>query len=75
MPIWIACASLTCLLAAYSRTSCVIFIEQKCGPHMLQKCETFAALSGRVFIVKVFGRIGVQREIELVFPAELEPRF
>ena len=33
---------------AYSRTSCVIFIEQKCGPHMEQKCATLAPSAGRV---------------------------
>ena len=34
--------------AAYSRTSCVIFIEQKCGPHIEQKCAPLAAGAGNV---------------------------
>ena len=34
--------------AAYFRTSSVIFMEQKCGPHMLQKCAVFAPSCGRV---------------------------
>ena len=33
---------------AYSRTSCVIFIEQNLGPHMLQKWAVLAAGAGRV---------------------------
>jgi hypothetical protein len=36
------------LLAAYLRTSSVIFIEQKCGPHMEQKCADFAPSCGSV---------------------------
>ncbi|MNP37227.1 hypothetical protein D3C76_1306620 [compost metagenome] len=35
-------------LAAYSRTSWVIFIEQNFGPHMEQKCATLAESFGRV---------------------------
>ena len=34
--------------AAYSRTSCVIFIEQNFGPHMEQKCATLLLSLGRV---------------------------
>src|SRR2546421_11103776 len=34
--------------AAYLRTSSVIFIEQKCGPHMEQKCAVFAPSCGSV---------------------------
>jgi hypothetical protein len=29
-------------VAAKSRTSWLIFIEQNCGPHMEQKCATLA---------------------------------
>src|SRR5258708_6240765 len=34
--------------AAYLRTSSVIFIEQKCGPHMEQKWAVLAPSCGRV---------------------------
>ena len=34
--------------AAYARTSSVIFIEQKCGPHIEQKCASLAPSCGSV---------------------------
>ena len=40
--------SLSLSLAAYSRTSAVIFIEQNFGPHMEQKWATLWASFGRV---------------------------
>ena len=43
-----AAASSSPCCAANSRTSCVIFIEQKCGPHMEQKWATLADSLGRV---------------------------
>ena len=41
-------ASARCCSAAYFLTSSVIFIEQKCGPHMEQKCAVFAPSCGKV---------------------------
>src|SRR2546426_7853274 len=48
MPTSIAFCSSTAFSSAYFRTSSVIFIEQKCGPHIEQKCDVFAASCGRV---------------------------
>src|SRR5690625_4593612 len=36
------------LIRANSRTSCEIFMEQNCGPHMEQKCADLWASLGRV---------------------------
>jgi hypothetical protein len=33
-------------VAAYSGTSCVIVIEQKCGPHMEQTWASLASAAG-----------------------------
>ena len=57
---------------AYSRTSWLIFMEQKCGPHIEQKCAVFAASAGRVSSWKSRAEVGVQGEVELVLPAEVE---
>src|SRR3954471_3312641 len=48
MPFFSASSSAIPCSAAYFRTSSVIFIEQKCGPHMLQKCAVSAPSWGRV---------------------------
>src|SRR3989449_508076 len=48
MPTWRAVRSSIAFSSAYLRTSSVIFIEQKCGPHMEQKCDVFAASWGSV---------------------------
>src|SRR2546427_7383415 len=48
MPTSMAVCSSTAFSSAYLRTSSVIFIEQKCGPHIEQKCDVFAASCGRV---------------------------
>ena len=48
MPFLSASVSDTPCFAAKSRTSCVIFIEQKCGPHMEQKCASLAPCCGNV---------------------------
>lgn len=42
-------SALAFCLAAKSRTSCVIFIEQNLGPHMEQKCAVLAPSAGRVW--------------------------
>src|SRR5581483_3166469 len=43
---------------ANSRTSCVIFIEQKCGPHIEQKCASLAPSCGSVSSWKSFAFSG-----------------
>ena len=48
MPAAMASASATPFFAAYSRTSCVIFIEQNFGPHIEQKCATLLESFGKV---------------------------
>ena len=48
IPFFSASSSAMPCSAAYLRTSSVIFIEQKCGPHMEQKCAVFAPSCGRV---------------------------
>src|ERR1041384_5465592 len=48
IPVSMATSSATCFCAAYSLTSCVIFIEQKCGPHIEQKCASLAPSCGNV---------------------------
>src|SRR5712692_3927781 len=48
MPTSMAVCSSTAFSSAYLRTSSVIFIEQKCGPHIEQKCDVFAESCGRV---------------------------
>ena len=76
-----ACSRMPCstvtstvsILAAYSRTSWVIFIEQNFGPHIEQKCATLAD-SGQRLVVVGAGSVRVEAEVELVFPAELEAR-
>ena len=60
--------------AAYLRTSSVIFIEQKCGPHMEQKCAVLAPSCGQGFVVELARGLGVEREVELIFPAEFKAR-
>jgi hypothetical protein len=52
----------------------VIFIEQKCGPHIEQKCATLCASFGRVSSWKDLRLLRIEAEVELVFPAELEAR-
>jgi hypothetical protein len=51
----------------------VIFIEQKCGPHMEQKCPSLAPSCGKSFIVKLTRGFRVEAQVELIFPAKLEP--
>ena len=65
---------LPCRARANSRTSCVIFIEQKCGPHIEQKCATLAPGRRQRFVVKLARRLRIERQIELIFPAEFEAR-
>ena len=60
--------------SAYLRTSCVIRIEQNFGPHIEQKCAVFAGLGGQRLVVERPRGVRVEREVELVVPAELEPR-
>jgi len=50
----------------------VIFIEQKCGPHMEQKCAVLAPSCGRVSSWNSRAVTGSRLKVELVFPAEFE---
>jgi hypothetical protein len=52
----------------------VIFIEQNFGPHIEQKCADFCAFGGERLVVILLGRVGIERQVELVAPAEFEPR-
>ncbi len=45
--------------AAYLRMSSVIIIEQKCGPHMEQKCAVLAPSCGRFWRVRVPHGLGL----------------
>src|SRR5258706_14493354 len=47
---------LSLLPRAASRTSCEIFIEQNFGPHMEQKCATFAPSAGKGSSLEGFAR-------------------
>ena len=49
-------------------------MEQNLGPHMLQKCATLAASFGQCFVVVFLRGFGVQAQVELVLPAEVEAR-
>ena len=42
---------------------------------MLQKCATFAALSGKRFVVEVLRGVRIERQVELILPAELKSCF
>jgi hypothetical protein len=44
-------------------------MEQKWGPHIEQKWATFAPSAGSV-VVELAGLLRVEREVELVLPAE-----
>ena len=46
------------LSSAYLRTSAVIFMEQKVGPHIEQKCAVFAPSAGRVSSWNSIARAG-----------------
>jgi hypothetical protein len=59
---------------ANSRTSWLIFIEQNFGPHMLQKCAVFCAFGWQRLVVILLRCVGVERQVELVAPAEFEAR-
>ena len=48
-PSWITSFDSPSSVLAYSRTSWVIFMEQKCGPHMEQKWATLCASFGNVW--------------------------
>ena len=61
--------------SAYFRTSSVIFIEQKCGPHIEQKCAIFAPSGGQRLVVEFARGFRVQAEIKLVLPAKFKTRF
>ena len=74
IPFFSASSSAMPCSAAYLRTSSVIFIEQKCGPHMEQKCAVLAPSCGQRFVVKFARGDGVEAEVELIFPAEFEAR-
>jgi hypothetical protein len=50
----------------------VIFIEQNFGPHMEQKWATLCAFFRQGLVVEIARGVGVERQVELVFPAELE---
>src|SRR6266581_4521485 len=52
-PSSIASASVSPCSAANFRTSSVIFMEQKCGPHMEQKYAVLAPSAGNGFVVKL----------------------
>jgi len=55
--------------------SWVIYIEQKLGPHMEQKCATlWASFLGQRLVVVFERGVGVEREVELVDPVEFEAR-
>ena len=56
-----------------SRTSWVIFIEQKCGPHRAEVGD-LGGLLGQGLVVEALGLVRVEAEVELVVPAELEAR-
>jgi hypothetical protein len=47
-----------------------IFMEQNFGPHMEQKCASLKPSSGSVSSCIGLGRLGVERESELLFPVE-----
>ncbi len=53
----------------------MIFIEQKCGPHMRAEVRGFGAFLREGFVVELAGGHGVEAEVELIFPAELEAGF
>ena len=53
----------------------MIFIEQKCGPHMEQKCAVLAPSCGRVSSWNSRAVSGSSAEVELIFPAKFEARF
>ena len=59
---------------AASLMSWLIRIEQNFGPHIEQKCATLCASFGRVWSWKLARRLGIERQVELVLPAELEAR-
>jgi len=50
-------------------------MEQKCGPHMEQKCADFAPSCGKVSSWSSRAVSGIAAEIELIFPAKFKTRF
>ena len=48
--------------SAYSRTSCVIFIEQKCGPHIEQKWASLAPSAGKGLVVIFLCHFRIERQ-------------
>ena len=52
----------------------MIFIEQNFGPHIEQKCAVLAGCGRQRLVVVRACRLRVQGQVELVLPAELEPR-
>ena len=66
----------SCIPLSFSsrvRTWRVSSIEQNFGPHIEQKCATFAPSAGSVPSWNPRGD-RIERQIELILPAELEPR-
>lgn len=57
MPFFKASSSAMPISAAYFRTSSVIFMLQKCGPHIEQKCAVFAPYLREGFVVE-FAHVG-----------------
>ena len=62
------------IASASLRRSCVICIEQNFGPHIEQKCATLWASFGSVSSWYFARGVGIEREVELVLPAEVEAR-
>jgi len=63
------------VLSHHFRTSSVIFMEQKCGPHIEQKCADFGPSCGKVSSWSSRAVSGIAAEIELIFPAKFKTRF
>jgi hypothetical protein len=52
----------------------VIFIEQNFGPAHRAEVGGLRALRGQGLVVILLGGVGIERQVELVAPAELEAR-
>src|SRR5260370_17343202 len=78
-----AASSWICFCAAYSRTSCVIFMEQKGGPHIEQKWASNSLNNSlhRAFVAEQFCHLGLfvlqlygqRRLATIVFRIDVSP--